>query len=78
MSARAIRIGTFAAALMAAIAARDGAAQTTGEARRVFAGAVVAANFDNSAGSSGSAERSGGGLAIGVTLGKTFADRWSV
>jgi hypothetical protein len=78
MSVRAIRIGTFAAVCIAAIAARDGAAQTAGDARRVFAGAVVAGNFDNSAWSSGSTARSGGALAVGVSLGKNFADRWSV
>jgi hypothetical protein len=78
MSARAIRIGTFAAALVAAVAARDGAAQTAGEARPVFAGAVVAGNADNSTGLSGSPARSGGALAVGVSLGTTFADRWSV
>jgi hypothetical protein len=74
MSARAVGIGICAAALIAAFGVRDGAAQTTGEARRVFAGAVLAGTIE---------ERvlvgahSGGSLAVGGTFGGTFADRWS-
>lgn len=78
MSARGIRIGAFAVALVAVLAPRDGAAQTAGEARRVFAGAVVAGNIDNSVWSATGSDRSGGPLAVGVTLGTSFADRWSV
>jgi hypothetical protein len=78
MRARARWVGTVAAALVVALAAQDGTAQTSGEARRVFAGGVAAANFDNAAVCAGCAERGGGGLAIGVTFGTTFADWWSV
>jgi hypothetical protein len=64
-----------AATLIAAFAVRDGAAQTTGEARRVFAGAVLAGNIEEP---NPVSTRSGGPLAVGVTFGGTFADRWSV
>jgi hypothetical protein len=78
MRARAIRVGTVVAAVVVVLAARDGAAQTSGEARRVFAGASVAWNIDNTAWSSGTAQRTGGTVTIGFAAGFTFADRWSV
>lgn len=78
MRARAGRVGTVAAALVVMLAARDGAAQTSGEARRVFAGAVVAGNIDNSVWSASGSERTGGTVAIGIAAGFNFADRWSV
>ncbi len=78
MRARAIRVGTFAMVLAAAFAARDGAAQTTGEPRRVFAGGVVAVNIDNSVWSYSGEKPTGGALAVGVGAGFNFADRWSL
>jgi hypothetical protein len=64
--------------LVVMLAARDGAAQTSAEARRVFAGGSLAWNIDNSVWSATGSDRSGGALAVGVTLGTSFADRWSV
>jgi len=75
MRTRAIRVGAAVAALILALGVRDGAAQTTGDARRVFAGAVLAGNIEERVLASA---RSGGALAVGVTFGGTFADRWSV
>ena len=75
MRTRAIRVGAAVAALILALGERDGAAQTTGEARRVFAGAVLAGNIEERV---LSATHSGGPLAVGGTFGGTFADRWSV
>ena len=78
MSVRASRVGSVAAALVVMLAARDGAAQASGEARRVFAGAVVAGNIDNSVWAASGSERTGGTVAIGFSAGFNFADRWSV
>jgi hypothetical protein len=75
MRARASRVGTFVVAVVVVLAARDGAAQGSGAAQRVFAGASVAWNIDNSVWSSGG---SGGSTAIGVAAGFTFTDRWSL
>jgi hypothetical protein len=75
MRTRAIRVGAAIAALILALGVRDGAAQTTGDARRVFAGAVLAGNIEERVLVSA---RSGGPLAVGGTFGGTFADRWSV
>lgn len=60
------------------LAARDGAAQGSGEARRVFAGASVAWNIDRSTWHYYDAEPTGNALAAGLALGMNFADRWSV
>jgi hypothetical protein len=78
MSTRTTRVGTAVAALVLVLAARDGAAQTSGEVRRVFAGASLAWNIDNSVWSSSGSDRTGGALAVGVAGGFTFADRWSL
>jgi hypothetical protein len=78
MRARASRVGTVAAVLVVMLAGRDGAAQTSAEARRVFAGGSVAWNIDNSAWSPSGSQRSGGALAVGGAFGMNFADRWSV
>jgi hypothetical protein len=64
--------------LVIILAARDGAAQSSGAAQRVFAGASVAWNIDNSVWSSSDAARTGGSLAVGLAAGFTFADRWSL
>lgn len=80
MTAPGIRFGTFVAALVVVLAARDAVAQTQtgGAAQRGFAGASVAWNIDNSVWSSGGSEPTGGALAIGLAAGFTFADRWSL
>lgn len=78
MRATASRVGTVAAALVVMLAARDGAAQTSAEARRVFAGSSLAWNIDNSVWSPSGSQRSGEALAVGVAFGMNFADRWSV
>jgi hypothetical protein len=78
MRAQASRVGTFVVAVVVVLAARDGAAQGSGAAQRVFAGASVAWNIDSSVWSSGGSEPTGGALAIGVAAGFTFADRWSL
>ena len=78
MRARARWVGTVAAALVVMLAAQDGTAQTSGEARRVFAGGCVAGNIDNSVWSPSGSKRSGGTLAVGVAVGMDFQDRWSV
>jgi hypothetical protein len=71
----ATRIGTFVAALLVVLCARDGVAQSSAGSPPVFAGASAAWNIDNSAYGS---ERTGGALAVGATFGTNFADRWSV
>jgi hypothetical protein len=76
MKAKAMRLGTFVVAVALVLSVRDGFAQSSGTARRVFAGASVAWNVDDSAGSEATA--TGGALAIGVTAGFNFADRWSL
>jgi hypothetical protein len=78
MTAPATRFGTFVAALIVILAARDGAAQSTGAARPVFAGASVAWNIDNSVWSPGASEPTGGALAVGLAAGFNFADQWSL
>jgi hypothetical protein len=60
------------------LAARDGTAQGSGEARRVFAGASAAWNIDHSTWHYSDAEPTGNALAVGLALGMNFADRWSV
>ena len=64
------------AALLVVLAAQDGAAQSSGGTRRVFAGASAALNIDNSV--SHGAESTGGALAVGLAFGTNFAGRWSV
>jgi hypothetical protein len=68
----------FVAALLVMLAARDGAAQSGGGARRVFAGASVAWNIDHSTWHYDDSEPAGNALAAGLALGINFADRWSV
>jgi hypothetical protein len=70
------RRAVFVAALLVVLAAQDGAAQSSGGARRVFAGASAAWNIDNSV--SHGAESTGDALAVGLAFGMNFADRWSV
>lgn len=64
------------AALLVVLAAREAAAQSSGDARRVFAGASAAWNIDHSV--SHGSESTGGTLAVGLAFGMNFADRWSV
>jgi hypothetical protein len=78
MTARAIRVGTFVAALLLVLFARDGAAQTSGAARPWFVGASVAGNIDNTTWMFSGSEDSGGALAVGLAAGANFAHRWSV
>lgn len=66
------------AALLVMLAARDGAAQSSGGTRRVFAGASAAWNVDRSIWSYDAPEPTGSALAVGLALGMNFADRWSV
>lgn len=68
----------FVAAFLVMLAARDGAAQSSGGTRRVFAGASVAWNVDRSVWSYDAPEPTGSGPALGLALGMNFADRWSV
>ena len=70
------RRAALGAALLVMLAARDGAAQSRRGARRVFAGASAALNFDNSV--SHGAEITGGALAVGLAVGTNFVGRWSV
>jgi hypothetical protein len=72
------RRAVFVAALLVMLAARDGAAQSSGGARRVFAGASVAWNIDHSTWQYYDSEPTGNALAAGLALGINFADRWSV
>ena len=72
------RRAVFIAALMVMLAVRDGAAQSSGGARRVFAGASAIWNIDRSIWSYDAPEPTGSALAVGLALGMNFADRWSV
>jgi hypothetical protein len=72
------RRAVFVAALVVMLAARDGAAQSNGGARRAFAGASVAWNIDHSTWHYYDAEPTGNAVAVGLALGMDFADRWSV
>lgn len=78
MRPQATRVGTFVAALLVVLFARDGAAQSSGAAKPWFVGASVGANIDNTTWRFSGADKSGGALAVGVTAGRTFAGRWSV
>jgi hypothetical protein len=62
--------------LLVMLAARDGVAQSSAGAPRVFAGASLAGNIDKTV--SSPAQPTGGALAVGLAFGTTFADRWSV
>jgi hypothetical protein len=70
------RFGMFVAALLVMLAARDGAAQSSGAAKRWFAGASVAGNIDDTTWMFSSSEKSGGALAVGVAAGRSIAGRW--
>jgi hypothetical protein len=78
MRPQATRVGTFLAVLLVVLFARDGAAQTGGSVKPWFVGAGVGGNIDDTTWWFSGAEKSGGALAIGVTAGRTFADRWSM
>jgi hypothetical protein len=78
MKAKAIRLGTFVAAVALVLSVRDGFAQSSGASQRVFAGASAAWNIVNSYRCCGEPEPTGGALAIGAAGGFNFADRWSV
>jgi hypothetical protein len=78
MRAQATRIGTFVAVVLVILAARDGAAQSSGSAKPWFVGASVAGNIDNTTWMFSGSEHSGGALAVGLAGGTNFAQRWSL